>query len=154
MKKILVLLLAAVMCFSLVACGGGETPSANDNSGMQQDEQSGGENAGNNTTENTENPYANHSLLEHLYGEWAVYTDYSEPFTTFTINNDGNCVVDGLDATWRIADMYTTDDDLYIEIYNDDKLLGGIMVWGNRNVVQGVGTNYGFTRGYYNKASN
>lgn len=36
MKKILALLLAAVMCFSLVACGGGETPNTDDNSTQEQ----------------------------------------------------------------------------------------------------------------------
>lgn len=39
MKKLLALLLAAVMCFSLVACGGGETPNTDNNSSIQQDGQ-------------------------------------------------------------------------------------------------------------------
>ena len=44
MKKLLALLLAAVMCLSLAACGGGEeTPQANDNNSTEQGEQSGGE---------------------------------------------------------------------------------------------------------------
>ena len=135
MKNILALLLAVVMSVCLVACGDGETPSAN------------------NTTETTESPNANHSLLTHLYGEWEVYTDYSDPFRTFTIHVNGKCVVDGIDATWKIADLYTTDDNLYIEIYNDDEHLGGIMIWGNNKAVEGVGTNYGFTQGYYQKVS-
>lgn len=36
MKKMLALLLAAVMCFALVACGEGETPNTNDNSSTEQ----------------------------------------------------------------------------------------------------------------------
>lgn len=36
MKKILALLLAAVMCFSLVACGGEETPNTDDSSAQEQ----------------------------------------------------------------------------------------------------------------------
>jgi len=44
MKKILALLLMAVMCLSLVACSGGnDTPSTNDNSGAQQSAESGKE---------------------------------------------------------------------------------------------------------------
>lgn len=48
MKRIIALLLAAVMCLSLVACGGetlntSETPNANDNSSTQQSEQLSGE---------------------------------------------------------------------------------------------------------------
>lgn len=40
MKKILALLLAAVMCFSLVACGGGEeTPNTDDSSAQEQQAQ-------------------------------------------------------------------------------------------------------------------
>lgn len=40
MKKILALLLAAVMCLSLVACGGGNTPSTNTDNSIEQSEQS------------------------------------------------------------------------------------------------------------------
>lgn len=36
MKKLLALLLAAVMCFSLVACGGEETPNTDDSSAQEQ----------------------------------------------------------------------------------------------------------------------
>ena len=39
MKKLLALLLAAVMCFSLVACGGGETPKTDDSSTQEQQAQ-------------------------------------------------------------------------------------------------------------------
>ena len=41
MKKILALLLAAIMCFSLVACGGLETPNTDDNSTQEQQAQNG-----------------------------------------------------------------------------------------------------------------
>ena len=43
MKKIVVLLLAAIMCLSLVACGSGEMPNTDDNSVTQQGEPLGGE---------------------------------------------------------------------------------------------------------------
>ena len=39
MKKLLALLLAAVMCFSFVACGGGETLNTDDNSTQEQQAQ-------------------------------------------------------------------------------------------------------------------
>ena len=102
-----------------------------------------------------------HTLLSYLYGEWKVTTDYSEPFAAFIINEDGTCIVDDIYATWKIADTYTSAGDLYIEIYNGSEHIGGIMVWGdvkgeqgNIIVVQGVGTNFGFTQGYYKKVTN
>lgn len=95
-----------------------------------------------------------HTLLSELCGKWKLKTDYSEPFTTFTINEDGTCLADNIDAIWIIADRYTTADNLYIEIYNGSEHLGGIMIWGNDKIVQGVGTNFGFTQGYYEKITN
>lgn len=95
-----------------------------------------------------------HNLLSELCGEWIDSTDYCDPWSYFTIRNDGTCTVDGEEAFWMISDRYTTEDNLYIEIYNGSTHLGGIMIWGNDKVVQGVGTNFGFTQGYYEKVTN
>lgn len=54
MKKILALLLAAVMCFSLVACGGGETPNTDDNSTQEQQAQNDSNEPESTGTESTE----------------------------------------------------------------------------------------------------
>lgn len=95
-----------------------------------------------------------HNLLSELCGEWIDSTDYCDPWSYFTIRDDGTCTVDGEEAFWMISDRYTTEDNLYIEIYNGSTHLGGIMIWGNDKVVQGVGTNFGFTQGYYEKVTN
>ena len=120
MKEILALLLAAVMCFSLVACGNEETPPSNDNGGIHQ----GGttENAENSNTGNAEGPHTNHPLLPHIYGEWKqfeidnYFQDEKIPCSTLTINADGTCVVDGISGTWLFSDK-TRDDLLRINIF-------------------------------------
>ena len=120
MKKILALLLAAVMCFSLAACGG-ETSNTDDTSST---EQLGGESTENDTNENTESPYSNHPLLVYLYGQWKlrVKDNYQQdeeiPCSALTINEDGTCVVDGVSGTWDFSDE-TRDDFLIINIFVD-----------------------------------
>lgn len=123
MKKLIALLLAAVMCLSLAACGSGEkTPNANDNSGTQQGEQLGDESTENNNTENTENPYANHPHLTYIYGQWELIAkdsyrqDEEIPCSVLTINEDGTCLVDGISGTWDFSDE-TRDDFLKINIF-------------------------------------
>lgn len=55
MKKILALLLAAVMCLSLVACGGDETPNTDDNAETSGNETSVNNSASNETVDDADN---------------------------------------------------------------------------------------------------
>ena len=78
MKKWIALLLAAVMCFSLVACGGRETPNTDNNSGTQQNEQADIESTENNEkdsiaseSESTQ-PDNSSAFLPYVCGEWKV----------------------------------------------------------------------------------
>ena len=136
MKKILALLLAVVMCLSLAACGGGETPNTDDNSGMGQGEQLDTES---NNTANTENPYANHPLLQFIYGEWEYEGSHKEnyPFVKLEVNKDGTCVVDGAAGMWIISDQTSLDGRLYIDVLVDNQVIGSasISIWAG---------NYGF----------
>lgn len=66
MKKILALLLVAVMCLSLVACGGGETSNTNDNNetlGNNSATNGTVDDTGNNNTETGDNTTENPVLL-------------------------------------------------------------------------------------------
>lgn len=152
MKKIVALLLVAVMCLSFVACGGGEIQNTNDDSHTNPSEHMNNETTQSNS-ENTESPYANHSLLSHLYGEWETTTE-GNSFTSFTINEDGSCIVDGKDATWKIDEEYTSEENLCIEIHNSTEYLGGVMVWGSNLGVSGVASNHSFSSNNYEKVTN
>ena len=72
MKKYFALLLAAVMCLSLVACGG-ETPNTNDNNGTEQSEQLGGE-----STEQT---------IEITLDNWQEYLEINQYFSVWYFPN-------------------------------------------------------------------
>ena len=97
MKKILALLLAAAMCFSLVACGGGnDTPSTNDNDANNTSQETE-----NSTTDNTD--YA--SELTQLLCEKNVWygmchgVGNEEEFTFF---EDGHFEKNGSSFTWTL----------------------------------------------------
>lgn len=115
MKKILALLLTAVMCFTLVACGDGETPDTN------------------NGTENAEKPETNHRLLQFIYGEWEYEGNYKDnyPFAKLTVNEDGTCIVDGAAGVWRISDRTSPEGRLYIDVIVNDQVIGSaeISLW-------------------------
>lgn len=99
MKKIIALLLVAVMCFSLAACGGGnDTPSTNDNGAnntSQENESS--------TTDNTD--YAS-ELTQLLCEKSAWYgkchgEGSEEEFTFF---EDGHFEINGSSFTWEFKE--------------------------------------------------
>lgn len=72
MKKILALLLSAVMCLSLVACGGGETPNTNGNNetlGNNSATNGTVDDTGNNNTETGDNTTENPVLLYDRNGD-------------------------------------------------------------------------------------
>lgn len=131
MKKIIALLLAAVMCLSLVACGGGETTNTDNSSGTQGSTVSATNNGETTITEpqspgipdgNTENPYADHAHLTYIYGQWELISkdsyqqDEEIPCSALTINKDGTCAVDGASGTWEFSDE-TRDNFLKINIF-------------------------------------
>ena len=116
MKKFFALLVAAVMCLSLVACGGGEeTPNTDDN-GTQQE---------NNTNQNAD-PYTDHPLLQSILGEWALQDEEigNNPYSSVVINEDGTCLVDGQNATWKATDR-TNEMRFAIAFYIGDVCIGG-----------------------------
>lgn len=146
MKKLLALLLAAVMCLSLVSCGK-ETPNTNDNSGTQQGQQLGGESAENDITENTESPYVNHPLTPFLYGEWELEKkdrydqDEEIPCSVLTINEDGTCNADGATGTWGFADG-TKDDYLRVDVFMDGEHKLCVALYGTTNTIGVWSTEY------------
>lgn len=80
MKKLIALLLAAVMCLSLVACGGGETPSIDNNSTQEQQTQND-----NNEPESTgteiaepENTEPQYEIVEITLDNWQEYFELRE----------------------------------------------------------------------------
>ena len=138
MKKIVALLLAAVMCLSLVACGSGETPNTNDNSGMQQETESNNAPENNDTTANeTSTPtitfgvgdsqYADHPYLSDIFGTWEYEKHfYDSEYTLYkslVLNEDGSCTIDGVDANWKLDDENTNDNYLYIGIYSNSEII-------------------------------
>lgn len=138
MKKIIVLLLVAIMCLSLIACGSEETPNTNNNSGVQQ------ETVSNNAPENNEetadetttptitfgvgdSKYADHQYLNDIFGTWEFKENFaSSEYTMYkvlTLNEDGTCVIDGENANWKIEDSDTSENRLYIGIYKNSEIV-------------------------------
>lgn len=140
MKKIIALLLSAIICLPLVACGG-ESPTGNNNSETKQE--AGGNN---NSAENNDatvdgsiaptiaygvgqSAFADHPCLPCIYGTWCFersnapweYTGYK----TLSIYRDGSCEVDGTFGNWKIEDVYSTKYTLCIGIYCDGELICG-----------------------------
>ena len=138
MKKLLALLLAAAMCFSLVACGGGETPNTDDNSSMQQETENNNDVENNDTTANetttptitfgvSDSKYADHQYLSDVFGTWVFKENFATSeytmYKTLTLNEDGTCVVDGENANWKIEDSDTSENTLYIGIYKNSEIV-------------------------------
>lgn len=100
MKKIIALVLLVLLAFSLSACGSDDQ----NNDTIFTSEANGG-------------MYADHPLLQGLYGQWAYRGDYmdSYPFSEIEVNQDGTCTVDGQTGTWKISDQ-TSDETLYIDV--------------------------------------
>ena len=91
MKKLIALLLVAVMCLSFVACGGEsgntETPPSGEN------------------TENTDvasNP--NYQILFNI-----ICTEWVGENSTAIFNKDGTCNINGIDYTWEIHSIVVDD---------------------------------------------
>lgn len=149
MKKILALLLVAVMCLYLVACGSGVNESTQPQSDGEKN------NVTNSTTENIESDFANHPLLTKLYGTWENKSDNEyAPCQTLIINEDGSCIVDGVEATWDVERPYNPNStsSLVIDIFIDGERNFGAILFDNGTIV-GQTPNYG-TGGWYFNTSN
>lgn len=120
MKKLIALLLVAVMCFSLVACGGGETPNTDDNSAQEQQTQNGNNEPevtepdntepDNTEPENTEPQYA---TVEITLDNWQDYFEFCE-YTVFLDNAFGE--FDCFYICWSLA----AKDGLIVDENNSD----------------------------------
>lgn len=125
MKKLITLLLAAVVCLSLAACGGEKTPISGNQGGQQMEE---------GTADHIKtNP--DHPFLQFLYGEWEYEGDHKDnfPFAKLTVHADGTCVADDAAGVWKISDR-TSDGRLYIDVLVDDQVIGAaeIYVWAGK----------------------
>lgn len=122
MKKLLALLLAAVMCFSLVACGGG-TPS--------NDKTQTGENAGSIESENMssaddDTKSENSSkFLPYMCGEWKVLNIKDEGvLESVIITEDGNINIDGNNFKLRLQSEY--DNAAVFEVIDGETVKGNL----------------------------
>lgn len=123
MKKILALLLAAIMCFSLVACGGGETPN---NDEPQTTENTVSVEAENTvaTDDNTQLEYCS-KFLPYLCGEWKVLNIKDEGvLESVIITEDGNINVDGSNFKLKLQSEY--EDGAVFEVIDGEAVAGEI----------------------------
>ena len=114
MKKAISLFFAFALCLSLCACGGSNNVPK--------------------TTDSTkDNTAISHPLVQDICCEWYVGSAGSEnsPFQSLIINEDGTCVVDGVNATWRVEECYTNDTSLSIYIEIDGQACYGIVYFRN-----------------------
>ena len=130
MKKIVVLLLAAVMCLCFIACGNEETPNINDNNSTQQE-------TDNQTLDAKDTPsiiygageskYADHQYLHDIFATWEFKENFASSeytmYKTLALNEDGTCVIDGENANWKIEDGDTSENTLYIGIYKNSEII-------------------------------
>lgn len=122
MKKLLALLLAAAMCLSLVACGSEEMPDA----GTHNDPQPNDHQVG--------NQYADHPLLQVLYGEWKLQDEKmgDNLYAHLIVKDDGTCFIDEKNGTWEISED-THETKLEIHIYMDGEYFAGACIRGLDN---------------------
>ena len=136
MKKLLALLLAAVMCLSLVACGGGETPNTDDNSGTEQGAESG--DIKDTNTENNSNSIPEVDYTKILLNEgcfWSYVNYYS---AGFGFMEDGTTI--NPDGTYELVDntvSITLEDGNTIS-YEIKDINGVYYLVGNRDIFYGV----------------
>ena len=134
MKKLIVLLLAIVVCISLAACGN-EVPNIEG------------------TTEAAKSEVENHPLYTKLFGTWENQNKDDEyaPYQTLVIQKDGSCTIDGKAATW-VWDGSSTTSTLVVNILVDGERVCGAILFTDGTIV-GQTFNHGIG-GYYFNTSN
>ncbi len=126
MKRILALMLALMMCLSLCACGGGnDTPTTGQNEQLDNNPPSAQETPTETTVpETTQTVIPSHPLLKNIYGDWTIIDaeqgeKAGSPCSAFSINEDGTCVADDRNGTWKINESTTNEEHLWIDVYFD-----------------------------------
>ena len=136
MKKALSLLLALVMCLSLCSCGSSENkdevPQKVEVVTTEATVGTTETTAGMLEAETTGNTATDHPMLPYLYGEWEheVYEGIKCSFNTIVINDNGTCVIDGMNATWEIDPDNTNYEHniLWVYFYDGSNRLGGVVL--------------------------
>lgn len=136
MKKIIALLLAAVMCLSLAACGGGEKPNTTDTSGIQQGEQLGGEIADNNDIDNSDDPEVD--FVKILMNGNCFWSCVNRNGAGFGFIEDGTTV--NPDGTWELVDntVTITLEDGSSDSYEIKEMNGAYYLVGNHDILHGM----------------
>lgn len=118
----LILLLCCILC----ACGSGESP----------------EPAA--VPETLPEPViTDHPLLDSVWGQWILSNSekVNEHFyREMTIREDGTCLVDGQEFTWRISEN-SRDDQLVLSFYLDSEPMGGAIYYGAHDCIADLAPN-------------
>ena len=113
MKKVIVFVLAMLMCVSLAACG---------------------ENSEGGVTETTQIasvaiPDKLLPFAQAMYGEWKLVSEEvvkENPYTAIVIREDGTCLVNGKECTWKYDNQNSNDKNLIIKIFDGaEHICGG-----------------------------
>ena len=129
MKKLFALILAVVMCFCLVACGGDDTNTDKNNEAQQE------------TTDS--NPKENQNI--NFVGSWKGSCNGNEDYVTIVINEDGTgTITEGKEEPYSIRDFnWEVKDGMFIANF----LEGGYLDF-TINTVDGV-TQLNYENGIY-----
>ena len=119
MKRIIFTICAVLICFSFSACNSGDSTPDKTPIQTPEDIKYGAEGSA----------YADHSVLEHIFGEWEFVKmnspwDYTW-YRRLVVNADGTCVIDSVQGKWKIEDEFTNHSTITIGLYVD-----GIAIYG------------------------
>ena len=115
MKKLIVFVLAMLMCVSLAACG---------------------ENGKDGATETTQSasvaiPDKLLPFAQAMYGEWKLVSEEvvnENPYTAIVIREDGTCLVNGKECIWKYDAQNSNDKNLIVMIFDGTEHICGAQV--------------------------
>lgn len=121
MKKYVWILLAAVMCLALTACGS-ESESEHEellkmlDNGEYESAHYYIDNLKRQAEEEAESDEEKESLLPNLYGEWIVSSNYGneDAFEKISFDEDGTCTIGDSSFRWRLNNEYENSFDVKI----------------------------------------